>query len=73
MIKIELSLELVETLINPEYTGSVLLLEIKEAMENSICVGLVEGRAVSLAKAFKEAWQELVEVELPIDMSVDLQ
>ena len=61
-MNVTISLELVETLLEEgTFTGSVLLLEIKESMEHSISAGLVGGRVVSLREAFKQAWGELVE------------
>ena len=68
MVDINITLEFIETLVDPNFTGSVLLLELKEAMETSISVGLVSGCTVSIRQAFEEAWQELVVVELPIDL-----
>ena len=70
-VKVILKIELVESLIDQEsiFTGSVLLLEIKEAMETSISAGLLNGDLVSLRFAFDEAWVELVEIEPPIDMA----
>ena len=59
-MNVTISLELVETLLEEGFTGSVLLLEIKESMEQSICAGLVGGCVVSLREAFKQAWAELV-------------
>ena len=69
-MNVTISLELVESLVDEgTFTGSVLLLEIKEAMEYSISGGLVSGRAISLREAFTEAWAELVVEENSIDLS----
>lgn len=71
-MNITISLELVETLLEEgTYTGSVLLLEIKEAMEQSISGGLVSGRVVSLREAFAQAWAELVVEEPSIENMSD--
>lgn len=70
-VKVSLDIELVESLIDQDsiFTGSVLLLEIKEAMEHSIADGLMKGDLVSLRFAFDLAWVELVEIEPPIDLA----
>lgn len=69
-MNVTLSFELVESLVEEgTYTGSVLLLEIKEAMQKAICGGLVGGRSVSLREAFDEAWAELV-LEEPNSMNM---
>ena len=69
-MNVTISLELVESLVEEgTFTGSVLLLEIKEAMEQSIAGGLESGGGVSLREAFDKAWAELVIEEHSIDMS----
>ena len=62
MIKVDISLELVETMMfeNSEHQGSVLLLEIKSQMEDFISRGLLRGCKLSLREAFDYAWEELV-------------
>ena len=68
MIKVTIKMSLVESLVEAGYTCKVLLLEIKEAMQDSIGAGLMNGQSVSLRSAFDEAWQELVVHEGPVDM-----
>ena len=72
MIQVKLNLELVESLIEggSEYVGTVLILELKELMETSICVGLLNGLQVTLRGAFEEAWFELVVEDDPVDMEM---
>ena len=62
MSTVTLTFELVESLINrgSRYTGTVLLMELKEMMETSMSCGLMNGREVSLVRSFEEAWNELV-------------
>ena len=60
-IKVIIKMSLVETLVEKGFTCKVLLREIKEAMQDSIGVGLVSGRRVSIRRAFEEAWAELVD------------
>ena len=62
MLTVTLTFELVESLINrgSAYTGTVLLMELKELMETSMSWGLMNGRDVSLVRSFEEAWNELV-------------
>ena len=69
MIKVEIPLDLVESLIDggENYVGTVLLLELKDLIEHSISVGLLKGRVVSIRGAFEEAWRELVVVEASLD------
>jgi hypothetical protein len=73
MIKIEISIELVETLICPHssYYGSVMLLEIKHSMEQRICTVLTRGGKISLSDAFDHVWNELVCEDT--DMSSDFK
>ena len=59
-MEINISLELIESLIDGEYTGSVVLFELKSLMETSICCGLVDGRKLSLRQVFEDAWKELI-------------
>ena len=59
-MEVNLSLELIESLIDGEYSGSVVLLELKSLMETSICCGLVDGRKLSLRQVFEDAWKELI-------------
>ncbi len=63
MIKVEISIELVESLINhsAEVCGSVLLLELKDSMELLLVQKLMEGRVVSLRSIFEACWGELVD------------
>ena len=62
IIKIEIPLELVETLVNEnsQHQGCVILLEIRTEMQNYIARGLLRGCRVSLRDAFEFAWEELV-------------
>ena len=64
LIQINISLEFIETLVDSNFTGSVLLLELKDAMEIAILDGLVSGKTVSIRSVFEEAWQELVVIEV---------
>ena len=59
-MEVNLSLELIESFIDGEYSGSVVLLELKSLMETSICCGLVDGRKLSLRQVFEDAWKELI-------------
>ena len=69
-MNVTISLELIESMVDEgTFTGSVLLLEIKEAMELSISGGLESGGTVSLRAAFSEAWAELV-LEEPTSMNM---
>ena len=72
MASVKIDIELVESLIDggAEYTGSVLILELKDLMESSISCGLVNGLEVSIRLAFEEAWRELVVEEDPIDIEI---
>lgn len=62
MIKIEIELELIETMIHEhsEHQGSVLLHEIQLQMQDFISRGLLRGCKISLREAFEYAWEELV-------------
>ena len=69
-MNVKISLELIESLVEEgTFTGSVLLLELKEHVENLISGGLESGGAVSLRAAFSEAWAELV-IEEPKSMNM---
>ena len=73
MIQITLPLELVETLICPKtsYYGSVMLLELKDAMEHYISTTLQRGGAISISDAFNYVWSELVVSETDISSSYE--
>lgn len=63
-IKIQLKLELVESLVavSSEYCGHVLLTELQTTMEVYLQRGLERGVPVTLVAAFDYAWQQLVVV-----------
>lgn len=70
-MNVTITLELIESMIEEDTcSGSVLVLELKHAMEHSISEGLVGGRCISLRDAFEEAWSELVVLDPPIDMEI---
>ena len=73
MATVTLTFDIVESLINrgSAYTGTVLLMELKEMMEHSMSVGLMGGSEISLVRAFEEAWRELVVCEPNYDFSSD--
>jgi hypothetical protein len=73
MIQITIPLEMVETLICPKtsYYGSVLLLELKSAMEHYIATSLERGGAISISDAFNYVWSELVVSETDISSSYE--
>ena len=62
MIEIKIDLQLVESLISEtsDYTGTVLLCELRDAMEAYIRNGLKRGCKVSLRGSFEYAWSELI-------------
>jgi hypothetical protein len=73
-IEVTVSLELVESLINYDYkiSGSVVVHEIKTAMEKYIAQGLMRGCNVTLKDAFEACWVELVLVEpTSLEMSME--
>jgi hypothetical protein len=76
MIKISIPLELVESLICPKanYYGSVMLIEIRDAMQNYIGEVLLSGGSISLSDAFDFVWNELVceETDISSDFLSDL-
>ncbi len=73
-IKIDISLELVESLMDhtADYCGSVLLLELKSGMETHIQRKLLDGKIISLRSAFETSWNELVQIE-PDVMSLSME
>ena len=62
MIEIKIDLQLVESLISEtsNYTGTVLLCELRDAMQTYIRNGLQRGCKVSLRGSFEYAWSELI-------------
>ena len=62
MIEIKIDLQLVESLISEtsDYTGTVLLCELRDAMQTYIRNGLQRGCKVSLRGSFEYAWSELI-------------
>ena len=73
-LKVTVSLDLVETLINSDYKlcGTVVLHEIKTAMEKYIAQGLIRGCKVTLKEAFEASWVELVVIE-PTSMEMSME
>ena len=73
-VEVTVSLELVESLINYDYkiSGSVVVHEIKTAMEKYIANGLMRGCKVTLNEAFEACWVELVLVE-PSSMEMSME
>ena len=65
MIEVEIELQLVESLVSEtsQYTGTVLLCELRDTMQTFIKNGLLRGCKVSLRGAFQYAWYELVAEE----------
>ena len=72
-IKISLSLELIESLVDvdSEMVGCVVLQEIQNSMEKFLVQGLARGCTVNLREAFDNAWSELVLQEDPIVIDMD--
>ena len=73
-VAVEVTIELVESLVNYDYKmcGSVVLQEVKTAMEKYIADGLMRGCKVTLKEAFEAAWVELVLVEpTTLEMSME--
>ena len=68
MLKIHLSLELVESMIDgdSDMVGSVVVGELKNSMERFLIQGLARGCTVNLQQSFDNAWSELVLQEDPI-------
>ena len=62
MIEVKIDLQLVESLIaeTSTYTGTVLLCELRDAMQTYIRNGLLRGCKVSLRNSFEYAWSELI-------------
>jgi hypothetical protein len=62
MIEIKIDLQLVESLISEtsNYTGTVLLCELRDAMQTYIRNGLMRGCSISLRGSFEYAWSELI-------------
>ena len=73
-ITVTVTLDLIESLINYDYKlcGTVVLQEIKTAMEKYIAKGLMRGCSVTLKAAFDAAWVELVIVE-PSTMEMSME
>ena len=72
MIEVEIELTFVESLVSETstYTGTVLLCELRDAMQTYIQNGLLRGCKVSVRGAFQHAWSELV-VEEDVSESED--
>ena len=72
MIEIKIELSLVESLVSEtsRFTGTVLLCELRDAMQTYIRNGLVRGCKVSLRNSFDYAWAELI-VESDLSDSSD--
>ena len=62
MIEVVIELQLVESLVSEtsQYTGTVLLCELRDTMQVYIRNGLLRGCKVSLRDSFQYAWSELV-------------
>ena len=62
MIEVKIDLQLVESLISETstYTGTVLLCELRDAMQTYISNGLMRGCKVTLRGSFEYAWSELI-------------
>ena len=62
MIGVNIELELVESLVSETstYTGTVLLCELRDTMQDFLEKGLIRGCMVSVRAAFQHAWSELV-------------
>ena len=73
-IQVTVTLDLVESLVNYDYKvcGTVVLQEIKTAMEKYISQGLMRGCSVTLKDAFDASWVDLVLVE-PSTMEMSLE
>ena len=65
MLKVILELELVESLVEETsvYTGTVLLCELRDTMQQFLGNGLIRGCQVSIREAFDYAWSELITVD----------
>ena len=72
-MKINLSLELVESLVDEDsdMVGCVVLQEIKNSMEKFLSQGLARGCNVNLRESFDNAWSELVLQEDPIVIDME--
>ena len=66
MITVTIDVEFVESLmsVHTQYTGTVLLQEIKSAMETYLKNGLERGCKISVQQSFDYAWTELVLMEI---------
>ena len=73
-IQVTVTLDLVESLVNYDYKvcGTVVLQEIKTAMEKYISQGLMRGCSVTLKDAFDASWVDLVLVE-PSTMEMSME
>lgn len=62
MIEVKIELQLVESLVSETstYTGTVLLCELRDAMQSYVKNGLLRGCKVSVRGAFEYAWSELI-------------
>ena len=62
MIGVKIELELVESLVSETstYTGTVLLCELRDSMQEFLEKGLMRGCMVSVRASFQHAWKELV-------------
>ena len=71
MIGVKIELELVESLVSETstYTGTVLLCELRDSMQEFLEKGLIRGCMVSIRASFQHAWKELV-IEEPSDDSM---
>ena len=62
MIGVKIELELVESLVSETstYTGTVLLCELRDSMQEFLEKGLMRGCMVSVRASFQHAWKDLV-------------
>ena len=74
MIGVKIELELVESLVSETstYTGTVLLCELRDTMQDFLEKGLMRGCMVSVRASFQHAWKELV-IEESSDDSMSLE
>ena len=69
MICVKIELELVESLVSETstYTGTVLLGELRDSMQEFLEKGLMHGCMVSVRASFQHAWKELVIEESSVE------
>ena len=72
-VEVTVTVGLIESLINYDFKigGSVVLQEIKIAMEKYLANGLMRGCSVTLKEAFEAAWVDLVLVSPTMEMSLE--